>query len=53
MPGGYASKLYVPENADEIVAIVKAANESKTPVTISGARTGTVGGAVSLFRWNG
>ena len=46
MPGGYASKLYVPENADEIVAIVKAANESKTPVTISGARTGTVGGAV-------
>jgi D-lactate dehydrogenase (cytochrome) len=46
MQGGHAVKLYIPESAEEIVQIVREANESKTPVTISGARTGTVGGAI-------
>ncbi|MEP7075846.1 MAG: FAD-binding oxidoreductase [Acidobacteriota bacterium] len=46
MQGGHASKLYLPESAAEISQILKEANESKTPVTISGARTGTVGGAI-------
>ena len=46
MPGGYAEKLFVPESADEIADILREANASGTPVTISGARTGTVGGAV-------
>ncbi len=46
MQGGHAAKLYIPESADEIAQIVREANESKTPVTISGARTGTVGGAL-------
>ena len=46
MPGGHAEKLFMPENADEIAQIVREANASGIPVTISGARTGTVGGAV-------
>lgn len=46
MQGGYAAKLFIPESADEIAQILKEANENKTPVTISGARTGTVGGAI-------
>ncbi|PYT01072.1 MAG: FAD-binding oxidoreductase [Acidobacteria bacterium] len=46
MPGGHAEKLFVPESADDIAQILREANASGTPVTISGARTGTVGGAV-------
>src|SRR5687768_5932029 len=45
MAGGHAEKLFIPESAGEIAAILREANE-KIPVTISGARTGTVGGAV-------
>jgi len=59
MQGGYAAKLFIPESAEEIATILREANESGTPVTISGARTGTVGGAipfggvvVSLERFN-
>lgn len=46
MPGGTAEKLFIPESADEIAEILKDANENKIPVTVSGARTGTVGGAI-------
>ena len=46
MQGGYAEKLFVPETAEEIREIVREANESGIPVTVSGARTGTVGGAI-------
>jgi D-lactate dehydrogenase (cytochrome) len=46
MPGGHAEKLFVPESEDEIAEILREANEKRIPVTISGARTGTVGGAV-------
>lgn len=46
MPGGHADKLFVPETADEIVEILREANAAKIPVTVSGARTGTVGGAI-------
>ncbi len=46
MPGGHAEKLLVPENTSELTQILREANESKTAVTISGARTGTVGGAI-------
>jgi D-lactate dehydrogenase (cytochrome) len=46
MPGGHAEKLFVPETAEDISAILREANGTKTPVTISGARTGTVGGAI-------
>ena len=46
IPGGTAERLFIPETADEVADILRDANESKTPVTISGARTGTVGGAI-------
>jgi len=46
MSGGYAEKLFIPESAEEIAEILREANEKKIPVTISGARTGTVGGAI-------
>ncbi len=46
MPGGFADKLFIPESAEEIAEILKEANERKIPVTVSGARTGTVGGAI-------
>jgi len=46
MQGGHAEKLFIPETTPEIVKILRDANETKTPVTISGARTGTVGGAI-------
>lgn len=46
MQGGHATRLFIPETAGEITAIVREANDSKTPVTVSGARTGTVGGAI-------
>jgi len=46
MQGGHAEKLFVPENADEIAEILREANENKISVTVSGARTGTVGGAI-------
>ena len=46
MPAGYADKLFIPSSVDELSQILKEMDESKTPVTISGARTGTVGGAI-------
>src|SRR3982751_5248376 len=46
MQGGYASKLFIPESAAEVSEILRGANEIRTPVTVSGARTGTVGGAI-------
>ena len=46
MAGGHAEKLFIPETAGEIADILREANGQQIPVTISGARTGTVGGAV-------
>ena len=46
MTGGHAEKLFVPENLSELSQVLREANESGTAVTISGARTGTVGGAI-------
>lgn len=46
MASGHASKLVVPESVDEIVEVLREANARGTAVTVSGARTGTVGGAV-------
>ena len=43
---GFSEKLFIPETAEEIAEILKEANEKSQPVTISGARTGTVGGAI-------
>jgi D-lactate dehydrogenase (cytochrome) len=46
LPGGFADKLFIPESAAEIAEILKEASKLKIPVTVSGARTGTVGGAI-------
>jgi D-lactate dehydrogenase (cytochrome) len=46
MRGGHAEKLFIPESTSEIAEILREANEKGIPVTVSGARTGTVGGAV-------
>ena len=46
LQGGFADKLFIPETAEEIAEILKEANEKNIKVTVSGARTGTVGGAI-------
>lgn len=46
MQGGHAEKLFVPSSIDELSAVLRESSATKTPVTISGARTGTVGGAI-------
>ncbi|MBK9164345.1 MAG: FAD-binding oxidoreductase [Acidobacteria bacterium] len=51
MPGGHAERLIVPETADEVAAVLREASDAGISVTISGARTGTVGGAVPFGGW--
>jgi D-lactate dehydrogenase (cytochrome) len=51
MPGGHAEKLFLPENEAEVAEILREANEKRIPLTVSGARTGTVGGAVPFGGW--
>ncbi len=46
MPGGHAERLFLPETAEDVAVVLREANESGISVTFSGARTGTVGGAV-------
>lgn len=46
IPGGSADFLFYPSTESDIVSIVKKMRELKTPITISGAKTGLVGGAV-------
>lgn len=46
LQGGFAEKLFIPETTEEIAEIVKEANEKGVKLTVSGARTGTVGGAI-------
>lgn len=51
MPGGHADRLFLPENEAEVAEILREANEKGIRVTVSGARTGTVGGAVPFGGW--
>jgi len=46
MRDGRAERVVFPENGEEVAEILRAASESKTPVTVSGAGTGTVGGRI-------
>lgn len=48
MAGGHAEKLFLPESTQELSEILREANERKISVTVSGARTGTVGGAIAF-----
>lgn len=51
MSGGYAERLVVPSSVVEVQEALREANDAKIPVTISGARTGTVGGAIPFGGW--
>src|ERR1051326_339296 len=44
--GGHADRVVLPESIEEVAEVLAAANRDGTPVTISGAGTGTVGGRV-------
>ena len=47
MRDGYADRVVLPESVDEVTEILTIANRDRTPVTVSGAGTGTVGGRVA------
>ncbi len=51
LQNGHAEKLFVPETKEQIAEILKEANAQKIFVTVSGARTGTVGGAIPFGGW--
>ena len=44
--GGHASRVVFPESAADVAEILAKATTDRTPVTVSGAGTGTVGGRV-------
>jgi D-lactate dehydrogenase (cytochrome) len=46
MRDGHADLVVFPETAEEVAEILREASGSKTPVTVSGAGTGTVGGRI-------
>ena len=46
MHSGHAERVVLPENATEIAEVLAKASANQTPVTVSGAGTGTVGGRV-------
>jgi D-lactate dehydrogenase (cytochrome) len=43
---GYADRVVLPESVAEVAETLAAANRDRTPVTVSGAGTGTVGGRI-------
>ena len=46
MRGGHAERVVFPENFGEVAEVLREASANKTPVTVSGAGTGTVGGRI-------
>lgn len=46
MAGGSADRVVFPESAEEVAAVLADASRAGTPVTVSGAGTGIVGGRV-------
>ncbi len=46
MSEGFAERVLFPESTEEVAVILSQANAEKTPVTVSGAGTGTVGGRI-------
>src|SRR5689334_10211493 len=46
LKGGYAARVVFPDTAADVAQILAEATRTKTPVTISGAGTGTVAGRV-------
>jgi D-lactate dehydrogenase (cytochrome) len=47
MRGGQAERVVFPETPEEVAAILRQATSDRTPVTVSGAGTGTVGGRIA------
>src|ERR1700754_4486496 len=43
---GHADRVVLPESIEEVADVLAVANQDRTPVTVSGAGTGTVGGRV-------
>lgn len=43
---GHAESVVFPENSDEVAEVLREATRNRTPVTVSGAGTGTVGGRI-------
>lgn len=43
---GHADRVLLPETIEDVAEVLAAANRDRTPVTVSGAGTGTVGGRV-------
>lgn len=48
MRDGHADRVVFPESAEEVAEVLAKATQDQTPVTISGAGTGTVGGRVAF-----
>src|SRR5258705_3790492 len=48
MQDGRADRVVFPESDEEVVEILCAATRDRTPLTVSGAGTGTVGGRVAF-----
>jgi FAD/FMN-containing dehydrogenases len=48
MRDGHADAVVLPESIDDVSEILASANRDGTPVTVSGAGTGTVGGRVAF-----
>src|SRR5258705_4195293 len=46
MQGGRVDRVVFPKNAAEVAEILSAASREQTPVAVSGAGTGTVGGRI-------
>ena len=46
MREGRADRVVFPENAEEVAEVLRDASATRTPVTVSGAGTGTVGGRI-------
>lgn len=46
LKGGYAEKIVIPENEQEIVEFVKECSAKHTPITISGGGTGVTGARI-------
>jgi D-lactate dehydrogenase (cytochrome) len=48
MRDGHADRVVFPETAEEVAEVLANATRDRTPVTVSGAGTGTVGGRVAF-----
>ena len=48
MRDGHADRVVFPESAEEVSEVLAKATRDRTPVTVSGAGTGTVGGRVAF-----